>query len=710
MHVKCRKEIEQHQQLIAELQEQLVAKNKRISELTSLLDKYQSVFSLSSSLSTPTAVVKTQQQSSHMDASNALFGFGGSVPPHGNDLTVQTRKRGIGISAEPQNEDEIQSKELKSHPKSENVRKLIKGAIMENDFMNHIALSQLSELIDCMYSIEFTAEEVIISEGDFGSLVYVLAEGQLEISKDGRKLRVLDRPTVLGELAVLYNCTRTASVKALTNGILWAIDRVSFQTILMRNHLQKHNDYITFLKSVPTFSNLPDGTISKLADQLNEVTYRPNEYIIRQGARGDNFYIIADGHVKVTIYPTSENGTIDRSKEPQFVRTLGRGEWFGEKALTGDNLRTANIIATGDEAVTCLSLDLESYNLLIGDLDGLKRRYSQVKPEEIKLGEFKTEYQNIQLDDLQIISTLGAGGFGRVELVCVDGDKTKTYALKKMKKQHIVETKQEEHVMNERNIMLHTDSPFIVRLCKTFKDKKYLYLLLEVCLGGELWSLLKEKYFFSEEATQFYVACVVEALDYLHRKNIIYRDLKPENIILDTQGYCKLTDLGFAKQLPYGAKTWTFCGTPEYMAPEVILNKGHDAAVDHWSLGVLLFELLTGLPPFESPDTMRTYGIILKGIDAVNFPTKMSKNAQCLVKKLCRENPAERYGVGKDGLREIEKHVWFEGFDWVGLRKRALKAPHERQVTSQSDLRHFDAYPEETEEPEDEISGWDESF
>ncbi|CAH8589691.1 unnamed protein product [Heterobilharzia americana] len=135
MHVKCRKEIEQHQQLITELQEQLVAKNKRISELTSLLDKYQSVFSLSSSLSTPTAVVKTQQQSSHMDANNALFGFGGSVPPHGNDLTVQTRKRGIGISAEPQNEDEIQSKELKSHPKSENVRKLIKGAIMENDFM-----------------------------------------------------------------------------------------------------------------------------------------------------------------------------------------------------------------------------------------------------------------------------------------------------------------------------------------------------------------------------------------------------------------------------------------------------------------------------------------------------------------------------------------------------------------------------------------------
>lgn len=715
MHTKCQNEIEQQQALIIQLQKDLVEKNKRISELSGLLDKYQSVFNQSQSLSTPVTAIKGQIQPQQtkerpLGSNDVVFGFGGNDQQHLHDLTVQTRKRGIGISAEPQNEDEIQSKELKSYPKSEDVRKLIKGAILENDFMNHIASSQLSQLVDCMYSIKFTADEMIITEGDYGSLVYVLGDGKLEISKDGRKLRVLDRPTVLGELAVLYNCTRTASVKAITNGTLWAIDRTSFQTILMRDHLQKHNDYITFLKSVPTFSNLPDSTISKLADQLTEVTYRPNEYIIRQGARGDNFYIIADGHVKVTIYPTTENGAIDRTKEPQFVRTLGRGDWFGEKALTGDNLRTANIIATEDEGVTCLALDLESYKLLIADLAALKRRYSQEKPQETTIEEYKPEFKNLKLQDLKIMSTLGSGGFGRVELVSIGSDKTKTYALKKMRKQHIIETKQEEHVINERNIMLHTDCDFIVRLCKTFRDNKYVYLLLEVCLGGELWSLLKDKYFFTEQATQFYVACVVEALDYLHRKNIVYRDLKPENIMLDTQGYCKLTDLGFAKQLPYGAKTWTFCGTPEYMAPEVILNKGHDIAVDHWSLGVLLFELLTGLPPFESPDTMRTYGIILKGIDAVNFPTRMSKNAQSLVKKLCRENPTERYGIGKEGLREIERHVWFEGFDWVGLRKRVLKAPYERQVTSQSDLRHFDEYPEETEEPEDEISGWDESF
>ncbi|XP_018653095.1 putative protein kinase, cgmp-dependent, type I (fragment) [Schistosoma mansoni] len=488
MHTKCQNEIEQQQALIIQLQKDLVEKNKRISELSGLLDKYQSVFNQSQSLSTPVTAIKGQIQPQQtkerpLGSNDVVFGFGGNDQQHLHDLTVQTRKRGIGqllciyedaysrmkvyclmeavLFRKGAFVDCIYGSNYTVEPI--NVRKLIKGAILENDFMNHIASSQLSQLVDCMYSIKFTADEMIITEGDYGSLVYVLGDGKLEISKDGRKLRVLDRPTVLGELAVLYNCTRTASVKAITNGTLWAIDRTSFQTILMRDHLQKHNDYITFLKSVPTFSNLPDSTISKLADQLTEVTYRPNEYIIRQGARGDNFYIIADGHVKVTIYPTTENGAIDRTKEPQFVRTLGRGDWFGEKALTGDNLRTANIIATEDEGVTCLALDLESYKLLIADLAALKRRYSQEKPQETTIEEYKPEFKNLKLQDLKIMSTLGSGGFGRVELVSIGSDKTKTYALKKMRKQHIIETKQEEHVINERNIMLHTDCDFIVR-------------------------------------------------------------------------------------------------------------------------------------------------------------------------------------------------------------------------------------------------------
>ena len=166
---------------------------------------------------------------------------------------------------------------------------------------------------------------------------------------------------------------------------------------------------------------------------------------------------------------------------------------------------------------------------------------------------------DIRLSEFEILGTLGLGGFGRVELVRNMRD-MRTYALKVLKKQHIVETKQQDHVLNERNIMFDARSNFICRLYRTFKDKKYLYLLLEVCLGGELWSLLRERGSFEEHDTKFYTACVIEALSYLHSKGIVYRDLKPENIILNAKGYCKLVDFGFAKKVGLGKKTWTFCG------------------------------------------------------------------------------------------------------------------------------------------------------
>lgn len=204
------------------------------------------------------------------------------------------------------------------------------------------------------------------------------------------------------------------------------------------------------------------------------------------------------------------------------------------------------------------------------------------------------EFDNVKLTDLRIIATLGVGGFGRVELVQINGDSSRSFALKQMKKSQIVETRQQQHIMSEKEIMGEANCQFIVKLFKTFKDRKYLYMLMESCLGGELWTILRDRCKFDDATTRFYTACVVEAFQYLHSRNIIYRDLKPENLLLDEKGYVKLVDFGFAKKLQSGRKTWTFCGTPEYVAPEVILNRGHDISADYWSLGVLMFELLTG--------------------------------------------------------------------------------------------------------------------
>ncbi|XP_066589420.1 cGMP-dependent protein kinase, isozyme 2 forms cD5/T2 isoform X3 [Prorops nasuta] len=526
-------------------------------------------------------------------------------------------------------------------------------------------------------------------------------EGKVEVSRDGKYLSTLAPGKVLGELAILYNCKRTATITAATDCQLWAIDRQCFQTIMMRTGLSRQAEYTDFLKSVPIFKNLPEETLIKISDVLEETFYTNGDYIIRQGARGDTFFIISRGQVRVTI---KQPDTV----EEKYIRTLGKGDFFGEKALQGDDLRTANIIADDPEGVSCLVIDRETFNQLISSLDEIRTRYKDELVERRRLNE---EFRDLRLQDLRHLATLGVGGFGRVELVQIAGDHSRSFALKQMKKAQIVETRQQQHIMSEKRIMGEADCDFVVKLFKTFKDRKYLYMLMEACLGGELWTVLRDKGHFDDGTTRFYTACVVEAFDYLHSRNIIYRDLKPENLLLDNQGYVKLVDFGFAKRLEHGRKTWTFCGTPEYVAPEVILNRGHDISADYWSLGVLMYELLTGTPPFTGSDPMKTYNIILKGIDAIEFPRSITRNATALIKKLCRDNPAERLGYQKGGISEIQKHKWFDGFNWEGLRSRTLEPPIMPRVQSATDTANFDEYPPDSDPPPpDDISGWDNDF
>lgn len=690
---------------IAVLEQEIRKKDDIIKNLNRELDKCRSVLQPTTPTGGTTGAIAGSPSAS-------------SVASAANNKNP-TRQRLQGISAEPAKQNaEGMAIPLKRHSKTGRAKEMIRQGLKDNDFLKNLDPSQVRELVDVMFQKEFKKGEYIIREGDPGQNLYIIEEGKCEVIKDGKVVSDMGPPTAFGELAILYNCTRTATVRANTAAKLWAVDRQGYQTIMMRTGMQRQQEHLEFLHSVPVLKQIPIESLAKIADVLEEAFYDEGEYIIRQGARGDTFFILKKGVVEVTQRASVHT-------DPQFVRSLSKGAYFGEKALMGDYPRTANVIA-GKGGCGCLVIDRESFSMFIENLHEIKTQAEEypdaTKPGAKKGGDAKgtpksptlqkeiDEYAGVKLEHLSVTATLGVGGFGRVELVQLSTDAKKTFALKQLKKKHIVETRQQDHIMSEKRIMYDSHCPFIVRLYKTFKDKKYLYMLLEVCLGGELWTILRDRGSFDDNTTRFYVGCVIEAFSYLHGKGIVYRDLKPENLLLDEKGYCKLVDFGFAKKIGFGRKTWTFCGTPEYVAPEIILNKGHDFASDYWSLGILMYELLTGSPPFSGSDPMKTYNIILKGVDMIEFPRKITRNAHNLIKKLCKDNPSERLGYQRNGLKDIQKHKWFDGFNWDGLRNRKLAPPIISKVKSPTDASNFDDYPKDDEIPPDDVTGWDKDF
>uniref|UniRef100_A0A914IBF0 Protein kinase domain-containing protein n=1 Tax=Globodera rostochiensis TaxID=31243 RepID=A0A914IBF0_GLORO len=302
--------------------------------------------------------------------------------------------------------------------------------------------------------------------------------------------------------------------------------------------------------------------------------------------------------------------------------------------------------------------------------------------------------------------------FGHLELADLKThfDTDRVYALKVLNKRHVKEMNQVEHVLNERSILLSCHCNFIVRLYKTFRDAEKLYMLMEYCPGGEVWTMLRNWGRFDEPTARFYCASALEAFDYLHRRMIIYRDLKPENMLLDANGNPKLVDFGFAKKLQSdGSRAWTFCGTAEYVAPEVILNKGQDCAVDLWSLGIFMFELLSGSPPFASTDPMHTYNSILRGVQLLAWPRYMGDNARNLICKFCRRDPTQRLGYGR--IEDARQDIWFKGFDFTSFRRQTMRPPIRPKIRGLTDTQNFDRYPStDNFACGSDESGWDDDF
>ncbi|KAH8117233.1 AGC/PKA protein kinase [Phellopilus nigrolimitatus] len=300
----------------------------------------------------------------------------------------------------------------------------------------------------------------------------------------------------------------------------------------------------------------------------------------------------------------------------------------------------------------------------------------------------------LKLTDFEMRGTLGTGTFGKVLLVRLRDsaqhhESTNYFALKVLRKSEIVRLRQVEHVAAERYILSRIRHPFIVDLYATFQDDLNVYMLLSYVPGGELFTHLRRAQRFTPDVTRFYLATIVLALKYLHSFNIIYRDLKPENLLLDARGYLRLTDFGFAKIVE--DRTWTLCGTPEYLAPEIIQSDGHGKAADWWACGILCYEMLVGYPPFFDESPYGIYEKILKG--RIYWPRDMDPLSRELIKAFLHPDRSKRLGNMIGGPQDVLDHPWFRGVDWGALERREIKAPIIPHVYSSDDTRHFASLP-----------------
>lgn len=593
-------------------------------------------------------------------------------------------------------------------------RALLLEACNANVLFRTVNATELESIVDVFTSRICEANEIIIRQGETdGKHFYVVEEGSCEVliqapgqHRAGESIstgQLLRKGDTFGELALMYSTPRAATIKAKTTMRLWTLDRRHFKAILSKSRKERLQEQVALLSPIsidgsPSLCELlSSDRLSALASAMERETFSRGDVILRQGSRGDFFYVIVSGRVKVYRI-SEEEGNAQRSAGDGSnfggeVSELTRGMYFGERALLTSDVRAATCVADSDVAL--LTMTRQVFTSLIGSLRELQANVAnersgtdaqQGSAEDAQGDGAVCNDEVCSLEELDIHALLGHGAFGVVRLVC--NKKTgKKYALKSQSKRAIVSNKLEKRVFNERNVLLSCQHAFVVKLHGAFSTPGCIYFVLELLLGGELFTHLRKRKYLDEQAAQFYLGCVLLALDHIHSRRVAYRDIKPENLVLNEQGYAKIVDFGLAKPLPPGGKTYTLCGTPDYLAPELICNDGHDWAVDYWALGVLCYEICVGVSPFYAKDNLTTYENILEG--AVRFPKRMSRPCAELIRKFLRQRPSRRLGYTHGGADAVKQQRWFSSFDWPGLIDFRLQAPIIPQMGSDMDSSNF---------------------
>jgi len=685
--------------------------------------------------------------------------------------------------------------EHNQHPMDISTRELLDTALngfffLQNDNQNSGSGApnhKTEMLIRAMRREEISEGHTLIVEGEPGSKLYVVQSGELQVSINGDLIRTMGRGAMLGELALLYDSPRSATVKAKSSCIVWSLARELFKKILAMSSDASSVQRSRWLIASPELAVLSAINLSRLVGALKTIYYEPGDVIYREMGITNTIILLEKGYATVQcsmdvsqdvdplevdkmftiIRPSSKKKSVasmNQHELKQFITNFDdtyTGPRDEEEEIDADNpaLREAELTSNGGgegaQAAVPMYYACDVYEGCILGLGALRGRagmsdsWRWVTNEEmvrkglIKEGSLsegaetpftvvansKLTVQTFTVDvfenlfgpistalqpsapnlsknqyaannemifdtsKFKILAVLGAGSFGTVTLaqyMDFTGFEPPRYALKSLNKVAVLETGQLRHVIDERKLLSTMDSRFVLKLFGVYQTPHQLVMVTEPVECGDLWSVVYETPPFAEKGgippdlAKFYMANLVFALTHIHERGIVFRDLKPENVMLDRNGYLRVIDFGFAKRVPFTrmdpdgtmrvyAKTFTLCGTPEYLSPELIFNLGHDQSSDLWALGVMCYEMIMGKTPFapRRPENItelftniamvKKNGLLLS--PRIDEKAGGSSDARDLITRLLKPESSERIGMQEGSTSVIALHAYFKDID-----------------------------------------------
>jgi len=536
--------------------------------------------------------------------------------------------------------------------------------------------------------------------------VIIVVNGDVELKWETGSQRLQGASSALFAIPHKHQ-QASLQVKALADSKLAVWRKEDLTSILAFDDfdraLEQHSK-VRSLRAVFVFATLSKDKLQRLAEALEIENMASGTRVFSQGDQGTHFYIIRKGAVGVEI-------------DGRNRRRLGHPDYFGERALLGSEIRSASI--TTLEETELWKMDKKTFQEMMQGpcLEYLKNRIA-------------LQDTNLTFKDLEFVRVIGRGGFAVVKMVRAKKSNVR-YALKCIRKRDVVEKNVQDALVSELSILKEVDHPFIIKFVRSFRSLTHVYFLTELVTGGELLDALDDMGLLTHSQAQFYTACIVLALEFLHARRIAYLDLKSENCLIDQQGYLKIIDFGIARRIT-SSRYGPLKGTPVFMAPEMILGKGHSTVADLWSLGICLYEFVIGHFPFGR--ACSNHGQIFQQIlrADLDFPEwfdqqAMADETKSLTRGLLARDPKKRLGAGHAGYRKLKGHPFFKHLCWERLLCREYEPPfipagekyaEDKQMSSRARDGRGTITIEEEEERcaaaeehwEDPSPGWDADF